>query len=84
MLSRAVWNPLQGSRVLLGLTLKLLPADAPVVIAADDTIERRFSKKLTGIGCYRDPVRSSKKHELLTSEPGLLWGLRSYIGDQQG
>ena len=60
VLSRVVWNPLQGSRVLLGLILKLLPADAPVVIGADDTIERHFSKKLTGIGCYRDKVRSSK------------------------
>ena len=42
VLSRVVWNPLQGSRVLLGLILKLLPADAPVVIGADNTIERRF------------------------------------------
>ena len=44
---------MQGSRVLL--ILKLLPADAPVVIGADDTIERFFRKKLSGIGCqHRD------------------------------
>ena len=71
VLSRAVWNPLQGSRILLGLILKLLPADGPVVIGADDTIERRFSKKLTGIGCYRDPMRSSKKHVIHCF--GLKW-----------
>ena len=71
VLSRAVWNPLQGSRVLLGLILKLLSADALVVIGADDTIERRYSKKLTGIGCYRDPVRSSKKHVIHCF--GLKW-----------
>ena len=71
VLSRAVWNLLQGSRILLELILKLLPADAPVVIGADDTIERRFSKKLTGIGCYRDPVRSSKKHVIHCF--GLKW-----------
>lgn len=71
VLSRAVWNTLQGSRILLGLILKLLPGDAPVVVGADDTIERRFSKNLKGIGCYRDPVRSSKKHVIHCF--GLKW-----------
>ena len=33
VLSRVVWNPLQGSRVLLELILKLLPADAPVSLS---------------------------------------------------
>ena len=51
VLSRAVWNPLQGSRVLLGLTSKLLPADAPVVVGAGDTIERRFAPTRTPHPC---------------------------------
>ncbi len=71
VLSRAVWNPLQGSRILLGLILKLLPGDAPVVLGADETIERRFSSKIKAVGCYRDPVRSSKKHVIRCF--GLKW-----------
>lgn len=71
VLSRAVWNPLQASRILLGLILKLLPGDAPVVLGADETIERRFSNKIKGVGCYRDPVRSSKKHVIRCF--GLKW-----------
>ena len=39
--------------------------------SGDDTIERRFSKKLKGIGCYRDPVRSGKKHVIHCF--GLKW-----------
>ena len=62
VLNRAAWNALYGSRILLGLLLKFVPAQAEVVLGADETIERRFSKKIKGIACYRDPVRSSKKH----------------------
>jgi hypothetical protein len=71
VLSRAVWDSLQGSRILLGLILKVLPSDTPVVLGADETIERRFSKKIKGVGCYRDPVRSSKKHVIRCF--GLKW-----------
>ena len=58
---------------MLELILKLLDEDAPVVLGTDDTIERRFSfsEKLTGIGCYLDPVRSSKKHVIHCF--GLKW-----------
>jgi hypothetical protein len=60
VLNRARWSALRASRILLGLLLTLLPAGSAVVIGADDTIERRRGRKIKGLGCYRDPVRSSQ------------------------
>ncbi len=34
----------------------------PVVIGVDDTLERRWGKRITARGIYRDPVRSSHGH----------------------
>jgi hypothetical protein len=42
-----------------------------VVIGIDDTIERRWGRKISARGVYRDPVRSSKGHFVKTS--GLRW-----------
>jgi hypothetical protein len=71
-LSRATWS----SRAAAGHLLKLLimtfvPSGAPVVIAVDDTIERRWGPKIRARGIYRDPVRSSKGHFVKAS--GLRW-----------
>jgi len=63
VLNRAQWAPLQASRILLGLIVTLLvPPGAVIVLGADDTIERRSGRKITAKGCYRDAVRSSRKH----------------------
>jgi len=71
VLNRASWCALQASRILLGLLVILLPPDATVVIGADDTIERRRGKQINGLGCYRDPVRSSHKYTVKCF--GLKW-----------
>ena len=71
VLNRARWSSRQASRILLGLIVALLPLSSPVVIAADDTIERRRGKKIKGLGCYRDGVRSTKKHVVKCF--GLKW-----------
>lgn len=71
VLNRAVWSACMGSRILLGLLIALLPAGIPLVLAADDTVERRSGKKIKGIGCYRDAVRSTKKHVVRCF--GLKW-----------
>jgi len=71
VLNRAQWNALQASRMLLGLLLLLLPAQGAVVIGADDTIERRRGEKIKGLGCYRDPVRSSRSYVVKCF--GLKW-----------
>jgi hypothetical protein len=72
VLNRAIWSAKQGSQILLGLLLTLLvPPEATIVLGADDTIERRSGRKITAKGCYRDAVRSTKKHVIRCF--GLKW-----------
>ena len=44
----------------------------PLVIGLDETLERRWGKKIAAKGIYRDPVRSSHGHFVKAS--GLRWG----------
>ena len=72
VLSRATWSARQGSRILLGLLLAVLvPTGATIVLGADDTVERRSGRKIRAKGCYRDAVRSTKKHVVRCF--GLKW-----------
>jgi len=72
VLNRAKWSSRALSRVLLQLLVRLLvPADAPIVIGIDETIERRRGAKIAAKGIYRDAVRSSKEFFVKTS--GLRW-----------
>lgn len=72
VLNRAAWCPLLASRILLGLiVLALIPRDWPIVLAGDDTIERRHGRRIKAKGCYRDAVRSSKK--MVIKCFGLKW-----------
>ena len=72
VLNRATWSARQGSRILLGLLITLLvPPGATIVLGADDTVERRVGRKITAKGCYRDAVRSTKKHVIRCF--GLKW-----------
>lgn len=71
VLNRANWDSFKAAQILLGLLVLLLPADGAIVIGADDTIERRKSAKIREVSCYRDAVRSTKKH--LVKCFGLKW-----------
>jgi DDE superfamily endonuclease len=72
VLNRATWSARQGSRILLGLLVTLLvPSGATIVLGADDTVERRTERKITAKGCYRDAMRSTKKHIIRCF--GLKW-----------
>ncbi len=63
VLNRAKWSTLQGSRILLGLLVAtFVPAGHPIILGADDTVERRRGKQIRQVGCYRDAVRSSQSH----------------------
>jgi hypothetical protein len=44
------------------LITALVPPGAVIVLGADDTVERRGGRKIRAKGCYRDAVRSTKKH----------------------
>ena len=71
VLNRAVWSSLAVSQVLLGLLVSAFASVGAVVIAMDDTIERRRGDKIKAKGIYRDPVRSSRGHFVKAS--GLRW-----------
>lgn len=71
VLNRVRWSPRQASRILLGLLVKTFAPDGPLVVGLDDTIERRWGRKIQARGIYRDPVRSSHSHFVKTS--GLRW-----------
>ena len=72
VLNRAVWSPLQLSRVLLLLLIQHLDQDdGPLVFGIDETLERRRGKQIKAKGIYRDGVRSSGSHFVKAS--GLRW-----------
>ena len=71
VLNRAVWSGQEVSRVLLGLLVKTFLADGPLMIGVDETLERRWGKKIAAKGIYRDPVRSTQERFVKSS--GLRW-----------
>jgi hypothetical protein len=71
VLNRAAWSPHAGARILLRHLIMAFAPRGPVVLGLDDTIERRWGKRITARGIYRDPVRSSASHFVKTS--GLRW-----------
>jgi hypothetical protein len=72
VLNRAKWSSLQASRILLGVLVPVLvAAGVPVVVAADETLERRWGPKIKEKGIFRDAVRSSKRYTVYSS--GLRW-----------
>src|SRR5690349_7793735 len=71
VLSTARWSARLAARQLLLLLVIAFMPQGPVIIALDDTIERRWGKKIKARGIYRDPVRSSHGHFVKVS--GLRW-----------
>jgi len=72
VLSRASWSSLKVSRVLLGLLVgAFVPEGSPLVVGIDETLERRYGKKISARSVYRDPVRST--HETFVKSSGLRW-----------
>jgi hypothetical protein len=72
VLSRASWSSREASRVLLRLLVEaFVPEGDPLVVGIDETLERRYGKKIAARGVYRDPVRST--HETFVKSSGLRW-----------
>lgn len=71
VLNKANWNSWRLVKILLGLLLSLVPKSFPILIAMDDTIERRKGKLIKAKGCYRDPCKSTKN--MITHCFGLKW-----------
>jgi hypothetical protein len=72
VLSRASWSSLEAGRVLLGLLVEAFVAEGdPLVVGIDETLERRYGRKIAARGVYRDSVRST--HETFVKSSGLRW-----------
>jgi hypothetical protein len=71
VLNRAAWSGRETSHVLLGVLVKTFMPSGPLVIGVDETLERRWGKKIAAKGVYRDPVRST--HERFVKSSGLRW-----------
>jgi hypothetical protein len=72
VLNRATWSSLALSRGRVHLLVPLfVPAESPLVVGIDETIERRRGAKIAARGIYRDPVRSSRQQVVKTS--GVRW-----------
>jgi hypothetical protein len=59
VLSRARWSSREASRILLGLLLEAFVGQGPFILGIDETLERRYGKKIAARGVYRDPVHST-------------------------
>jgi hypothetical protein len=72
VLSHASRSSAKASRVLLGLLVEMfVPEGDPLVMGIDETLERRWGKKISARGVYRDPVLSTQENFVKSS--GLRW-----------
>ena len=62
VLSHARWSSCEASRILLGLLLEAFVGEGPLILGIDETLERRWGKKIEAKGVYRDPVRSTHEN----------------------
>jgi len=71
VLNRAQWSPRLGARLLLDQLIRTFGNAGPLVLGLDETIERRWGRRIAARGIYRDAARSSKAVTNKTS--GLRW-----------
>ena len=72
VLNRATWSGLAVSGILLRLLVAaFVPAEAPIIVGADETMERRWGPKIKAKSIFRDGKRSSQRYTNYT--PALRW-----------
>jgi hypothetical protein len=70
--NRAAWSPLRLSRRLLHLLIRVFhAAGLRLTFAIDETLERRWGRRIRLRGHYRDPLASSKARSVAAS--GIRW-----------
>lgn len=68
---RAHWSPMLLSRLLLELLVHhFVPPGEPLLVIADEHLERRRARKIAYRSLFRDPIRSSAQQVQFT------WGVR--------
>jgi len=53
-------------RIVLQLVLKFIPQDAPVVVAVDDTLNRKTGRRIWAAAMHHDPLRSTARRAVLS------------------
>jgi hypothetical protein len=71
VLNRASWSSLGVGKILLGLLIEEFEGGGPLILGADETLERRQGRKIKAKGYFRDGVRSTAQ-KVVTS-CGLRW-----------
>ena len=78
VLNRAQWSALELSRRLLHLLVRtFVAAGGALWFVIDETLERRWGRRIKIRGHYRDPLASSKMRSVATS--GVRWVVLSLI-----
>ncbi len=71
VLNRDRWSSRKTARVLLELLIAAFAPSGELVFGIDETLERRWGKKIAARGIYRDAARSTKEYVVKAS--GLRW-----------
>ncbi len=64
--SQARWTVDAVGRVMLAMVLKLIPDDAPIVVAVDDTLNRKTGKRIWAAGMHHDPLLSTARQAVFS------------------
>ena len=74
--NRARWSALKGSRRLLSLLVQTFEAaGGSLTFVIDETLERRWGRRISKRGHYRDPLASSRKR----GECQKVWGSAGFV-----
>ena len=72
VLNRNVWSEAKMSRILTELLIEHFAKDLDtLILAIDDTLERRFGGRISALGTYRDGPRSTSSRVAVST--GLRW-----------
>jgi hypothetical protein len=72
VLNRARWSSFAVSKILLGMLVTMfIGHEEPVILGADETMERRWGPKIKARSIFRDAKRSSRYYPNFS--PGLRW-----------
>lgn len=72
VLNRARWSRMAAARRLMRLVVRTFGRlDGPLRLVIDETLERRWGRKIRWRGHYRDPLASSREQSVSSS--GLRW-----------
>jgi len=64
--SQARWTVDAVGRVMLTMVLKFIPEDAPIVVAVDDTLNRKTGKRIWAAGMHHDPLLSTARRAVFS------------------